>query len=148
MSDNIERTLAIIKPDAFANGNSGKIIDTIIENKFNIIGMKLLHLSKNEAGEFYSVHKEKYFYDRLCEFMSSGIIIVIALECVDAIKKWRHTMGSTNPLEASEGTIRKKFGSTVTQNATHGSDCTKSGISEVDFFFKKSELYNSLTDPI
>lgn len=141
MSDYAERTLAIIKPDAFTKGYAGKIINAIIEANFSIIGMKLLQLSKDEAGRFYDVHKGKYFYDRLCNFMSSNKIIVLALEHENAINKWRELMGSTDPNEAESGTLRKRFGVKITHNATHGSDCVESGIKEVSFFFKESELY-------
>lgn len=141
MSDNVERTLAIIKPDAFTKGYAGKILDAIVEANFSIIGMKLLKLSKEEAGQFYDIHKGKYFYDRLCEFMSSDKIIVIALEHENAIHKWRELMGATDPNEADEGTLRQRFGVKITYNATHGSDCIESGKKEVSFFFKEFELY-------
>lgn len=142
MSDSKERTLAIIKPDAFLKGYSGKIIDTIVESGLSIIGMKLHRMDKEEAGNFYKVHKGKYFYERLCDFMSSGNIIVMALEATDAISQWRTIMGSTDPQEAAEGTIRHRFGTVVTQNATHGSDCEETAQEEITFFFKESELYN------
>lgn len=141
MSDNQERTLAIIKPDAYSKGYAGKIIDIIIQENLSIIGMKLVKLSKEKAEEFYSIHKGKYFFERLCNFMSSGKIIVIALEAENAIKKWRKIMGATDPAEAAENTIRHKFGTIVTQNATHGSDSKENGILEISFFFNESELY-------
>lgn len=142
MSNKNERTLAIIKPDAYNNGNAGKILDIITKSNFNILGIKLLKLSIEKAGEFYQVHKGKYFYDRLCKFMSSGKMIVLALEAEGAIKKWRDIMGATDPTEAKEGTIRNKYGTTVTKNSVHGSDSIESGLSETSFFFEESELYN------
>ena len=136
----MEKTFAIIKPDAVAAGNSGKIIDRIEAEGFKIIGMKKLHMSKATACKFYEVHKERPFYGALTDFMSSGPCIVIALEKAGAIKAWRDLMGATNPAEAAEGTLRKQFGVSIDNNATHGSDAPETAAEEVKFFFSGLEL--------
>lgn len=130
-----ERTLAIIKPDAVRSGFTGKIID-IIENKgFTVARMNKLHLSKKQAEEFYAVHKERPFFGELVEFMTSGPVVVMALEKENAVPAWRDLMGATDPLKAEAGTIRKQFGTNVGENATHGSDSLKNAQAEVAFFF-------------
>ena len=136
----MERTFAIIKPDAFAANNAGKIIGRIYEEGFKIVGLKKLYLSKVEAEGFYYVHKERPFFDELTDFMSSGPCVVMVLEAENAIKKWRDLMGATNPAEAADGTLRKEFGSHVGENATHGSDAPETAAFEIGYFFSGLEL--------
>ena len=136
----METTLAIIKPDAYSDGNVGKIIDIIINEGFNIIAMKQIHLSKKDAQGFYEIHKERPFYDELTSFMSSGCCVVLSLERKNAISKWREVIGATNPEEAASDTIRKKFGKNTGNNAVHGSDSSENGILESSYFFSKREL--------
>jgi len=136
----LERTLAIIKPDAVASKFSGKIIDMLEENGFSIVGMKKIKLSKEEAEQFYIVHKDRPFYDSLTTFMSEGPIIVMVLEKENAIEDYRKLMGATNPEDAAEGTIRKKFGTNIERNAVHGSDSKESASFEIPFFFSEIEL--------
>ena len=134
----MEKTLAIIKPDAVANKNIGNIISRIEKEEFNILEIKMLKLTKKEAEDFYSVHKEKSFFAELVELMISGPIVVLALEKKDAIQRWRNVMGATNPTEAKENTIRKLYGKSVGNNATHGSDSLENAKKEIAFFFPKS----------
>jgi nucleoside-diphosphate kinase len=136
----MERTFAIIKPNAFADGNSGKIISRIYEEGFRIVGLKKLYLSKVEAEGFYYVHKERPFFAELTDFMSSGPCIVMVLEAADAIKKWRDLMGATNPADAAEGTLRQQFGASLGENATHGSDAPETAAFEIGYFFSGLEL--------
>ena len=136
----LERTLAIIKPDAVASNYSGKIIDVLEENGFSIVGMKKIKLSKEDAEKFYIVHKERPFYSSLTTFMSEGPIIVMVLEKENAIEEYRKLMGATNPEDAEEGTIRKKFGTNIERNAVHGSDSKESASFEIPFFFSEIEL--------
>jgi nucleoside-diphosphate kinase len=136
----MERTLAIVKPDAFAAGNAGKIIARIYAEGFKIIGMKKLFLSRAEAEGFYYVHRERPFFGELTEFMSCGPCIVMALEADDAISRWRQVMGATNPEEAEEGTLRKEFGTFIGENATHGSDAPETAAFEISYFFAGMEL--------
>jgi nucleoside-diphosphate kinase len=136
----IERTLAIIKPDAMGNRVAGKIIDRIEREGFNILGVKLLHLSTERAKAFYAVHQSKPFFDELIEYMTSGKIIVMTLECENAVSHWRSVMGATDPAKAEAGTIRKLFGSSITQNACHGSDSLENAETEVRFFFQEEDL--------
>ena len=136
----MERTFAIIKPDAFSAGNAGKIIARIYQENFKIVGLKKLFLSKREAQGFYYVHKDRPFFDELTDFMSSGPCIVMVLEAGGAIKKWRDLMGATNPAEADDSTLRKEFGSSVGENATHGSDAPDTAAFEISYFFSGLEL--------
>ena len=136
----MERTFAIIKPDAFSAGNAGKIISRIYQENFKIVGLKKLYLSKREAEGFYYVHKDRPFFDELTDFMSSGPCLVMVLEAGGAIKKWRELMGATNPAEANDGTLRKEFGSSVGENATHGSDAAETAAFEISYFFSGLEL--------
>ncbi len=131
----MEKTLAIIKPDATKKKLAGKIIDRIYEKGFNIAGLKMLHLKENQANEFYKVHAERPFYNDLVKYMTSGSVIVAVLEKENAIKDWRNLMGATNPAEATEGTIRKDFGENIEANAVHGSDSPETASIEVPFFF-------------
>jgi len=136
----MEKTFAIIKPDAFAAGNAGKILARIYEEGFKVIGLKKLYLSKKEAEGFYYVHRERPFFAELTDFMSSGPCIVMVLEAEGAIKKWRDLMGATDPTEAAEGTLRKEFGTFVGENATHGSDAPETATFEISYFFAGLEL--------
>lgn len=136
----MEKTFAIIKPDAFAAGNAGKILARIYEEGFKVSGLKKLYLSKKEAEGFYYVHRERPFFDELTDFMSSGPCIVMVLEAEEAIKKWRDLMGATDPAKAAEGTLRKEFGTFVGENATHGSDAPETAAFEIAYFFAGLEL--------
>ena len=136
----LQRTLAIIKPDAVAKNATGEILTTIEAQGFRVLGMKMLHISKQEAEGFYAVHADKPFFNSLTTFMSSGPIVVIALEKEEAIQAWRDLMGPTNPANASEGTIRKKWGSTIERNATHGSDAEDTARFELAYFFAGYQL--------
>ena len=134
------RTFAIIKPDAVKNQYTGLIYDRILKAGFKIVGAKLKKMSKDEANEFYSVHSNKPFYDELTDFMSSGFSMVLALEKENAVQEWRNTIGATNPEDAEEGTIRKDFASSLSENAVHGSDSDENATKEISFFFSGSEL--------
>lgn len=136
----MERTFAIIKPNAFADGNSGKILQRIYEEGFKVVGLKKLYLSKVEAEGFYYVHKERPFFGELTDFMSSGPCIAMVLEAENAIQKWRDLMGATNPAQAAEGTLRREFGKSVGENATHGSDAPETAAFEIGYFFSGMEL--------
>ena len=133
-------TFGIIKPDAVAAGNHGKIIDRILDAGFKIRGMKLVHQSRKQAEGFYAVHTGKGFFDELTEFMSSGPCVVLALEKEDAVPAWRELMGATNPAEAAEGTLRKDFATSIGENAVHGSDSDENAAIEISYFFSKLEL--------
>lgn len=131
----IERTLSIVKPDAMKKNVLGKILSTFEDNGLKIVAGKLTTLSKAEAGEFYAVHKERPFYDELVSFMCSGPVFVSVLEGPNAVAKNRELMGATNPAQAAEGTIRKRFASSIGENAVHGSDSLENAAIEVSFFF-------------
>jgi nucleoside-diphosphate kinase len=135
-----ERTLAIIKPDAFSRNMTGQIIAMAEAKELSIIGAKLLHLTEEEARGFYRVHREKGFFDSLTQFMSEGPIMVLAFQGENAITRWRETMGATNPSEAEEGTIRAQFGEDIERNAVHGSDSSESSSMELSYFFNELEL--------
>jgi len=130
-----EKTLAIIKPDAVKKRVIGRIMQRIEDEGFNILGLKMVQLSLEEAKTFYAVHKDKPFYDSLTEFMSSGPIVVLLLEGEEAIKHWREVMGATNPAEARPGTLRREFGFSLERNAVHGSDSPQTAEVEIKFFF-------------
>ena len=136
----MERTLTIIKPDSFGNGNSGKIIAHLEGEGFRILGMKVTQLSGEQARAFYEVHRERPFYDSLVEFMTSGPCIPIALEREDAVAHLRRVMGATNPEEAERGTIRALYGGSIERNAIHGSDSPENAAIELAFFFPRAEL--------
>jgi nucleoside-diphosphate kinase len=136
----MERTFAIIKPDAVAAGQSGEIIAIIQKAGFRVVGMKMKRLSQIEAEGFYAVHRERPFYPSLVKFMTEGPVIVMALEAPDAIKQWREIMGATNPANAAEGTIRKRFAASIERNCVHGSDAPETAAVEIPFFFAASEL--------
>jgi nucleoside-diphosphate kinase len=129
----------MIKPDAFKKGYSGAILDRIIKEGFKIKALKMLHLSKDKAGEFYAIHRERPFYGELVEFMSSGPIIAAILEKDNAVDTFRKLIGATNPAAAEEGTIRKLFASSVGENAIHGSDSDDNAAIESAFFFSGLE---------
>lgn len=133
-------TFAIIKPDAVAAGNTGKIVDRIIGGGFRIRAMKLIHQTRTQAEGFYEVHRGKPFYEGLTEFMSSAPCVVLVLEKAGAVKAWRDLMGATDPAKAEEGTIRKEFGASVGENATHGSDSDENAAIEIAYFFSRLEI--------
>ena len=137
-----DRTLAIIKPDAFSAGCSGEIISTIEKAKFHIVAAKLIHLTFRNAGKFYSVHKTRIFYTDLCTYMSSGPIIAMILEKENAVNDFRKLIGATDPAKAEEGTIRKRFATSIETNAVHGSDSNESADLESGFFFSKTEEFS------
>ena len=136
----MERTLAIIKPDAVAAGHIGAILQGIEESGFRLVGLRLVRLSKVEAEGFYAVHKERSFFDSLTTFMSSGTAVVLALEAPNAIRRWRELMGATDPAQAEERTLRRKFGSSIEHNATHGSDAPETAAFELGYFFRGVDL--------
>jgi nucleoside-diphosphate kinase len=133
----IQKTLAIIKPDAAKKRIVGKIIQRIEDEGFTIAEMKMLHLTKEEAQGFYAVHKDKKFYESLTEFMSSGPVVVMVIESENAIARWREVMGATDPAQAKPGTIRHTYGFSIERNATHGSDAYETAEWEIKYFFKK-----------
>jgi nucleoside-diphosphate kinase len=135
-----ERTFAIIKPDAVGNGHTGEILSMIEQNGFRIVGMKTRRISKAEAEGFYAVHKARPFFNGLVTFMTEGPVVVIVLEREDAIAKWRELMGATNPANAAEGTIRKRFAENIERNSVHGSDAPETAVQEIPFFFSTAEL--------
>ncbi len=136
----VERTLGIIKPDAVAGRHTGEILSVIEQNGFRIIGMKQCRLSQAEAEAFYAIHKHRPFFGGLVKFMTEGPVVVLALERENAIAKWREVMGATNPADASEGTIRKKFAENIERNSVHGSDAAETAANEIPFFFSAAEL--------
>jgi nucleoside-diphosphate kinase len=136
----MERTFAIIKPDAVRARNAGRILARIEEAGFAIRALRLTHLTKKEAEGFYAVHRERPFFGSLTEFMSSGPCIVMALEAPEAIRKWRELMGATDPSQAVAGTLRREFGASIENNATHGSDAPETAAFELGYFFRGMEL--------
>ena len=135
------RTFTMIKPDATGKGYTGGILNQILEAGFTIKAMKWIKLSAEQAGAFYEIHKERPFYGELVEFMSSGPIIAAILEKDNAVADFRKLIGATNPTNAEEGTIRKKYAASVGENAVHGSDSDENAIIEGDFFFSKLERF-------
>ena len=133
-------TFAIIKPDAVRARHIGNIIQRITDNGFRLCAVKMLHMTLREAEGFYAVHRERPFFAGLTEFMSSGPCVVMALEKDGAVKAWRDLMGATDPAKADEGTIRKEFGGSVGENATHGSDSDENAAIEIAYFFSQLEL--------
>ena len=136
----MERTFAIIKPDAVERKLAGKILARIEDAGFTVRAMRLHHLTKREAEGFYAVHRERPFFGGLTDFMSSGPCVLLALEAPDAIKKWRTLMGATDPAKAVAATLRKDFGSSIERNATHGSDAADTAAFELGYFFRGMEL--------
>src|SRR6266849_631792 len=133
-------TFAIIKPDAVSAGNTGRIIQRINDAGFKLRAMKTLHMSQREAEGFYAVHRERPFFVGLTEFMSSAPCVVMVLEKEGAVKAWRDLMGATDPAKAAEGTLRKEFGASVGENATHGSDSDENAAVEISYFFSQIEI--------
>jgi nucleoside-diphosphate kinase len=136
----MERTLCIIKPDAVRKNVSGEIIAMIAGAGFKILGIKMIQLSTRDAERFYEVHKERPFYGSLVEFMAGGPVVVVALEKENAVVDYRKLIGATDPAEAEEGTVRKRFASSKGENAVHGSDSVENGRQEIAFFFAEREL--------
>jgi nucleoside-diphosphate kinase len=136
----MQRTFAIIKPDAVRTQVTGRILSRIEAAGFTVRGMRMIHMSKAEAEGFYHVHRERPFFGGLTDFMSSGPCVVLCLEADDAIKKWRELMGATDPAKAADGTLRKEFGASIDNNATHGSDAPDTAAFELGYFFRGMEL--------
>ncbi|MEA3333653.1 MAG: nucleoside-diphosphate kinase [Pseudomonadota bacterium] len=139
----IEKTLSIIKPDAVAKGVIGQVIACFSDNNLKIAALKMVHLSKREAQGFYAVHAERPFFDSLTDFMSSGPAVVMVLSGENAISKNRELMGATNPAEAADGTLRKRFATDIEKNAVHGSDAPETAREEIGYFFPELEIVNS-----
>ena len=137
------RTFAMIKPDAIINGYMGQILNDIINAKFKILGAKLIRMTKTQAEGFYAIHKDRPFYNELTSFMSSNQTMVIVLQKENAVLAWRKTIGATNPEDAEEGTIRKKFATSLSENAVHGADSDENAIKEIGFFFTEHELISN-----
>lgn len=138
----MEKTLAIIKPDAVAKSYVGEIINRIEKEGLKIVSLKMLYLDRRIAEGFYFVHKGKTFFNNLIDFMTSGPIIVMVLEGENAISRWRKLMGATNPINAEKGTIRKDYAHSIEKNAVHGSDSIESANYEISYFFSNSEIYS------
>jgi nucleoside-diphosphate kinase len=136
----VSKTLAIIKPDAVAAGNSGKIVSMIEAAGFKILAMRKQHLTRKEAEGFYAVHKGKGFFDELVDFMTEAPVVLLALEADNAFSKWREVMGATDPAKAADGSVRKLYGTNIGRNAAHGSDSAENGDIEVSYFFRGIEL--------
>jgi nucleoside-diphosphate kinase len=136
----IERTLCIIKPDAVEKHKSGAILQRVLEEGFKVLGMRQAQLSMREAEGFYAVHRERPFFKGLCEFMTRGPVVVVALEREDAVAHWRKVIGATDPAKADAGTIRKLYGQSLGENAVHGSDSVENGRIECAYYFRGSEL--------
>lgn len=136
----LERTFAIIKPDAVGKGQQGEILSRIHKAGFKIVAIKTMRLTKEEAGGFYAVHRERPFFGELTDFMSSGKIVAMVLEAEGAITKWRDTMGATDPKKAASGTIRHDLGTSIGNNCSHGSDAPDTAAFEIGYFFAGQEL--------
>ncbi len=133
-------TFGIIKPDALRAGNTGHIIQRIIEDGFKLRALKMLHMTLQQAEGFYAVHRERPFFPGLTEFMSSAPCVVMVLEKEGAVKAWRDLMGATDPAKADDGTLRKEFGASVGENAVHGSDSDENAAIEIAYFFSRLEV--------
>jgi len=138
----MERTLAIIKPDAVSRRLVGRILERIEREGFDIRAMRMVRLTRGEAEGFYAVHRGRPFFGSLTEFMSSGPAIVMVLEAPEAISRWRDLMGATDPARAGTGSLRREFGSTIARNATHGSDAPETAAFEIGYFFRGVELHD------
>ena len=136
----LERTFAIIKPDAVAARQAGEILAIVEQAGFRILALRMTRLAERQAQGFYAVHSAKPFFAGLVKFMTEGPIMVMALEREDAIRKWRETMGATNPANAAEGTIRKRFATSIERNSVHGSDAPETAETELRFFFATADL--------
>jgi nucleoside-diphosphate kinase len=137
----IQRTLAIVKPDAVAKKATGQILARIEQAGFTIVAAKLLHMTREQAGGFYAVHRARPFYGSLCDFMTQGPCLLLVLEGESAIARWRDLMGATDPAKAAPGTIRKDFASSIEANAAHGSDSPESAAFEIPYFFSALEMH-------
>ena len=138
---NVQRTFAIVKPDAVKARTMGRILAKIEDAGFAIVAAKLMHMTGPQAGGFYAVHKERPFYGSLCSFMTQGPSLVMVLEADNAIAKWRELMGATDPAKAAAGTIRKEFASSIEANAVHGSDAPETAAFEIGYFFSSLEIF-------
>jgi nucleoside-diphosphate kinase len=136
----VERTFSIIKPDAVASGQAGEILAMLEKAGFRIRGLRMLKLTREQAEGFYAVHRERPFFPSLVEFMTEGPIIAMALEREDAVKKLREVMGATNPANAAEGTVRKRFAASIERNCIHGSDAPETAAVELSYFFSALDL--------
>jgi nucleoside-diphosphate kinase len=136
----MERTLAIIKPDAVSRGLTGDILKRIEFSGLRVLALRKIHLTRAQAESFYEVHKERPFFRSLCEYMTSGPVVVAALAGESAIPRWRELMGATDPAKAGAGTIRREFGQNIEQNAVHGSDAPETAAREVAFFFSGLDI--------
>ena len=136
----VERTFSIVKPDAVAAGQTGEILAMIQQAGFKILAMRMTRITEAQAQGIYAVHRERAFFSGLVKFMTEGPVVVMALEREDAIKKLREVMGATNPANAAEGTVRKKFASNIERNCIHGSDAPETAETELRFFFSSAEL--------
>mgnify|MGYP001133876165 CR=1 FL=1 len=139
MQNNI--TFSIIKPDAMGRGDAGKILARITEAGFELAALRMLYISRQQAEEFYAVHRERPFYPGLVEFMSSGPVVVMVLRHENAVEEFRRVIGATDPAKADSGTIRAEFGTTVQKNAVHGSDSPENALREAGFFFSAIEIF-------
>ena len=136
----VTRTLTIIKPDGVAQNNIGDILRAFEENQFKIVAMKMLRVTKQQAEGFYAVHRGKSFFDSLTTFMSSGRVVVMVLEAEEVINRLRAVMGATNPVNAAEGTLRKRFATSIEHNVIHGSDAPETAAFEIGYFFSEMEI--------
>jgi nucleoside-diphosphate kinase len=136
----MERTFAIVKPDAVAAGQTGEILAMIEKAGFRLVALKMKRLTQAEAEGFYAVHKERPFFASLAKFMTEAPAVLMVLEAPNGIVKWRELMGATNPAHAAEGTIRKRFASSIERNCVHGSDASETAAFEIPFFFSGAEL--------
>jgi nucleoside-diphosphate kinase len=136
----LQKTFSIIKPDAVAGGNAGKVLSLLESNGFRIVALRMTKLSQSQAEGFYAVHRERPFFSSLVKFMTEGPVIVMALEREDAVRKLREVMGATNPANAAEGTVRKLYAESIERNAIHGSDARETAAEELKYFFTTIEL--------
>jgi nucleoside-diphosphate kinase len=143
----MSRTLAIVKPDAVASGKAGKIIAHLEQEGFTVLALRMTRLTREQAGEFYAVHRERPFYAELVEFMTSGPVVPIALEREGAVARLREVIGSTDPAEAAEGTIRKLYAESKGKNAIHASDSDENAATEIGFFFAAAEVVANGSSP-
>ena len=138
----MEKTLSIIKPDGVKRGLIGEIVKLLEQNRLNIIAMKMIHMTKDQAKGFYAVHQQRPFFENLTDFMSSGPAVVMVLEGENVIVRYRGLMGATNYEEAAEGTIRREFATDIEKNVVHGSDSTQTAAFEISYFFNSFEIVN------
>ena len=136
----MERTLSIIKPDAVQRGIIGEVVKRLEQNQLNIVAMKMIHMTKDQAKGFYNVHRERPFFESLTDFMTSGPVVVMVLEGDNVIDRYRELMGATNFEEAAEGTIRKEFATDIEKNVVHGSDAPETAAFEISYFFNSFEI--------